>query len=745
MNISRFPPHSVRPAGRDAGAAAARARRRSSIAWGLVGCLCLLAGGANGAVTPIGITVREPDGVERRRWPLTVSVPFARGALVASAPLAVRDEAGTALPIQTRPLATWPDGSVRWMLIDTQVDLRPNQERRLRVEAGATEATATPLRVAAGEAQIAIDSGALRFAIPRDRFAIADGLRLAGVEAPVTGPITALLVAGERRGLAQTPTEMRVLESGPLRARVELRGTYGNGFDYVVRVDAYAGQPWLRVLHTFVNRNPAAFTSVPRIAIEVPLGTLKPARYRLGVVGARMRSGDLGDAPLIVVQRDNVTAEVAGERDAAQLTGWIELANSRASVGAAGRWFWQQYPQSFTAGRDRLTYNLWAPEADAAGAGVGAAKTHEVVLWASGPQGLAPGTGTALTRPLVGVVDPLSVVRSGALPDAVASGAATARFVRKAADAAQRYLTRNEQEPWNDCGKATCTAADEARRRVGAYGMWNWGDWNFRGYEDRVKGTDSWGNLEYDTTQVLALAYTASGTPALFDAMVAAARHYMDVDTIHAYPARPEWVGMNHPKNPLHFSFQLGGPDLGHTWTRGLISYYYLTGDERGLAAARGIADYLTTRIGGAVRGNPRQWGWPQVALLAVHEATGEARYLEAARQYAARGMAAHPPSGARQWKLGILADALAYTHAATGDPAMRAWLETYAAGVMAHRAQADARAFPAVAYVGRLRGDATLREAALGRAEQLDLGAWGKPFTVNGRIGFRIYSLLAE
>jgi hypothetical protein len=198
---------------------------------------------------------------------------------------------------------------------------------------------------------------------------------------------------------------------------------------------------------------------------------------------------------------------------------------------------------------------------------------------------------------------------------------------------------------------------------------------------------------------------------------------------------------MNHPKNPLHFSFQLGGPDLGHTWAQGLIDYYYLSGDERSLQAARGIADYLAARINNPLTGNPRQWGWPQIALLAVWEATGETRYLDAARRYAAGGMAAHPPTG-KQWKLGILADALAHTHAATGDPAIRAWLQTYATAIM-ERPNADARAFAGVAYLGRLTDNAAMRDAALDRARQLDLGGWGKPFTVYGRLGFRIFSLL--
>jgi hypothetical protein len=498
------------------------------------------------------------------------------------------------------------------------------------------------------------------------------------------------------------------------------------------------------VLHTVINRHPTPFISVPRIAVEIPTGELRPGTWRAGVVAAAARSDAIPDAGVHLVQRDNVTAEIGGAAEALQLAGWAEAGGPRGSVGIAARWFWQEYPQSFEIRRDRLIYNLWAPEADPANAGVGAAKTHEFALWLGSPRRLPTGVGAALGSPLIGVVDPQAVAASGALPDAVAAGEPAARFIRKAADAAARYLKRNDQEQWNDCGRVHCT--DDAgleRMRTGAYGMWNWGDWNFRGYQDTVKGTDSWGNLEYDTTSVLALAAATSGEPALFDAMAAAARHYGDVDVIYAAPARPEWVGMNHPKNPLHFSFQLGGPDLGHTWAQGLVDYYYLTGDERGLATARGIADYLVNRVQSPMRGNPRQWGWPQIALLAVYQATGEPQYLEAARRYAAGGMAAHPPGGTDNWKLGILADALAHTHAVTGDAAIRDWLQKFAAAIMERPGRADARAFPAVAYVARVTGNAAMREAALQRARDLDLGSWGKPFTINGRLGFRIFSLL--
>jgi DUF1680 family protein len=156
---------------------------------------------------------------------------------------------------------------------------------------------------------------------------------------------------------------------------------------------------------------------------------------------------------------------------------------------------------------------------------------------------------------------------------------------------------------------------------------------------------------------------------------------------------------MNHPKNPLHFTFELGGVDLGHTWNEGLLSYYYLTGDERGLEAALGVADYLVSRIDGFVlRANPRQWGWPQVALVAAYEATRDEKYRKAARAYAERGMEAHSPTSIQKWKLGVLADALAYTHSITRDPAIEKWIGQYVDTVAKRKIPLDPRVYPAVA-----------------------------------------------
>jgi hypothetical protein len=385
------------------------------------------------------------------------------------------------------------------------------------------------------------------------------------------------------------------------------------------------------------------------------------------------------------LQEDNDTLRVDGTVQTGHAAGWVDMHDATHGLALASRFFWQEYPQSFALRSTGLTYNLWAPEAAPAKVGMGASKTHEMVFYFHGKTPPADEMLAALTQPLLAHVDPAWTVATGALPNSVVPRGAAGAFLHELDKGYKRYQEHAATERWDDSGQIHCPDPAHERPRLGFFGMLNWGDWNFPGYHDTTKGCDAWGNLEYDMTQVLALAYAATGERAYGEGMVAAARHFMDVDRIAYYNPRPAWTGVNHPKNPLHFSFELGGPDLGHTWTEGLLSYYYLSGDERGLEAARGIADYLVRRLRGVMaRVNPRQWGWPQIALIATYEATGDRAYLTAAQEYAHKGMAAFPPNMVNHWKMGILAEALSYTHAVTQEGPIRDWLVRYAATVMA-------------------------------------------------------------
>ena len=306
----------------------------------------------------------------------------------------MHDDGGAPLPVQSRALSAWPDGSTRWLLVDTQVDLRPNQRtppagraRHRRVTPGAT---ADGHR--SGAEGIDVDTGALRFRVPRTRFALLDALHPAGEKRPFNGAVAAYSSPGERRGEAQQPTDVRVLEQGPLRTRIALTGTYGNGFDYEIRLDAYAGQPFVRILHTFINRHPTPFISVPRIAVELPLGELKPThlprrRRRRAACGAT----PIPDGGLHLVQRDNSDGRDRRQRRAAAARRLDRARRQRAPTSAwpragSGR----SIRRASTCAATASSTISGRREADPANAGVGAAKTHEFAIWIAPP---APAAG----------------------------------------------------------------------------------------------------------------------------------------------------------------------------------------------------------------------------------------------------------------------------------------------------------------------------------------------------------------
>jgi len=687
----------------------------------------------------VAVQVAEPAGVARSNWPLVVNVPFPRGALRDRSSLSLRRGA-RGLPTQVQLLASWPDGSVRWVRIDSSISLRPHETAKLTVVRAPGTPPERPLTIAKTARAIEVNTGAVHFRIPRDRFAIADDLGMGRGMAPTIGAITASMVVDHRVRPAGPPSAVEVLEAGPVRGLIELNGPFGPDFSYITRIEVYAGSPFIRVRHTYVKTGGSRGSKLERLSIDVPFATEIAGRYNAGRERGKPLHGELDSGNSVVLaQPDNLYFLRDGEKFDGRLSGWFELAGKKAAVGVAARWFWQEYPKAVSMGTRGITYDLWSPVAPPVNIGIGSAKTHEFVIWLTPRGSIGKAGAPAVARPLRGNVDLGWIASSGALNDGVDPRATD--FDETLLQAARRVRKRNAHERWDDCGHEQCGGSIPQVPRTGAYGMLNWGDWNFPGYHDTVKGTDAWGNLEYDTTEVLALTYAATNDPEVFDAMVAAARHFMDVDTVHALPARSEWVGMNHPKNPLHFSFALGGIDIGHTWTEGLVSYYLLTGDARGLQVAKGIADYLTRRLGAVLRGNPRQWGWPQIALLGVYDVTGEARYLSAAQGYARAGMRAHPATGKFHWKLGILADGLAQTHRYAGGAEIEQWLRSYAERVMSQQYD-DSRFYPGVAYAAALTNNPQWRTAALRRLKSLDLGSWAKPFSINGRVGARIQSL---
>src|ERR1700722_9642419 len=77
----------------------------------------------------LSIEAHQPD--RREREPVTCGLPCPPQWLSDPSRLLLRDANGNPVPLQTRVLDRWPDGSVRWLLLDWQATVHRSAVYRL--------------------------------------------------------------------------------------------------------------------------------------------------------------------------------------------------------------------------------------------------------------------------------------------------------------------------------------------------------------------------------------------------------------------------------------------------------------------------------------------------------------------------------------------------------------------------------------------------------------------------------------
>ena len=220
---------------------------------------------------------------------VTWGVPWPKGAVPAGTPLFLTDAAGRRVEMQSWPLASWPDGSVKWSghAITAPAGLagpftitpRPglNEERGPRLEIKYTE-DATSL---------SIDTGAVRARIARSGDNFFESLTIGDREVATHGRLVALRedrTDYEAKGLLREQRftsrvkKVTLEQAGPLRAVVKVEGVHRATDDgrewlpFIVRLYFHAGSSDLRLVHTFIHDGDAArdFIKGLGLAFTVP-------------------------------------------------------------------------------------------------------------------------------------------------------------------------------------------------------------------------------------------------------------------------------------------------------------------------------------------------------------------------------------------------------------------------------------------------------------------------------------------
>jgi len=654
-----------------------------------------------GPVTKVQLTLQEPAGVARANWPVTSGVPFAKGVLTTADGLRpanglrladglqlvdglrlVDVESGKTLPLQQRVTCRWPDGSVKWLLIDSQVSLNANETRKLALiasqEAAADEsdrANAASIETARDDRGLAVSTGPLRLllrpganlpepvAIDRN----GDGLYADG-EQVAAAPWRLILEMADGRSYASDvlPANVTVEEKGPIRTAVKVEGQLADAerkpaCRYLVRLHFFAGRPWVKAFVTLIVDVPdRVMVDVRSFKLMIPGGASGDFTVEYGGDGGKGNAAHrlaTGGAEHRLFQVDDRAYRLDGREAGRRAAGWAQWTNGRTSVAAGVRHFWQQWPKALSAGKEGLAIELIpAFEAGLYDGGTpvdhakwtyalrggktriknGLAKTHEVWVW-YGPCGEHGEPAADVFRqafdPLLATCEPAYICATKTLGDFPPANAANPDgflgYDRIVSKAMSDHLADRE----------------ETRE----FGLLNWGDWwGERGY--------NWGNLEYDMQRGLIVQYARTGRREYYLRAEEAARHHIDVDVVHA--VNPEMKNASGPPPAagdvwVHATGHTGGyfddgafglekpytlgysRNRGHVWCEGDFDYYYLSGDERAREVGLLIAEALRKDAAPSFRigTHNRDIGWPMRAMMAAYRATGETKYLDAVRR----------------------------------------------------------------------------------------------------------------
>jgi hypothetical protein len=229
-----------------------------SIAWSGV---VLRAEGGSGAVALDwlgGVAPAADGGVS---W----GVPWPKGRLQKGDHLELQTKAGASVPLQTWPLAYWPDGSIKWS--GQAIAAAAGLDGPLRLAIGPGAPVSAPLTVSESPASIAIDTGAVRAIVPRQGANLIGALFVGDRKVAQDGRLIALLedrsryasehVLREEDFASQIET-VAVEQAGPVRAVVKITGKHRSAtsdrlwLPFIVRLYFFRGSPAIRIVHSFI-------------------------------------------------------------------------------------------------------------------------------------------------------------------------------------------------------------------------------------------------------------------------------------------------------------------------------------------------------------------------------------------------------------------------------------------------------------------------------------------------------------
>lgn len=579
------------------------------------------------------VLVSGPETYQPHGEVVSGGMPFAYGAVKSEQNLRLLNDQGREVPLQTRVLARWPDGSLKWVLFTF-----PTAPGEVRCEYGSQVRRERPdpeVAVVNGDS-IEINTGLLQAKVSKTGGDLLSQLSLEGkaVKGPETPWAVCAVAGGKQYSSARgTPERVELVENGPWRATVRRVGRLqaedgATLLEYDLTMQFDRGSSVVRFQPVITHKEASAEEKLSLVTLVAPLAWQQQGagvQHWVEVDGTWQQAGPELSLSQDDDQHSAVNYGVAQEGPGTALgdparrkSGFVRLVSPSLGVDFIPRWFWQMAPKTVSVLRSGYQVALLRGEPFTIHQGE--------AIWNDFALRFSDETAKPETRDFEALASP---------PAALADPQHTARTLALGEFMPEDRGVYPEYEDTVAAQYKAYLAKREARHE---YGVQNFGDDTFEwGYGPVYT---FWSNQEYDHHYAMLLQYLRSGDWYWWEIGDQGARHHRDEDCYHWAPGREYLLGSPHHHNSRHIVEQgwfpdhtVAGSDVTHAWVEGQIAYYYLTGDARMLENWQAMGDWYVWCVNNnryGAGGQERGPGWTLVALSALYNATYDRKYLEA-------------------------------------------------------------------------------------------------------------------
>ncbi len=572
--------------------------------------------------------------------PIRTGVPFPHGALRTTDNLRLEKASSTQeISAQFDTLASWPDGSVKSVLVQFVTDVDASaQNYRLAYGANISRSNLeNTILVTQGEETV-INTGVIKFSVDSQGLITAlwqdanNNAEYSDDEQVIEGSELFLVNAlnnQEYTASQSVDSQIIVEESGPVRAVVKVTGSMTDNdgeplIKYLIRYYAYVGSDKLdieysliddrleeNVRDTYRGRSELAL-SLSSYGLRLQYRHTDTAKYRFGGEEDAVYSGDVSGESYLL-QKGSFTYDngideghsfnYSGVGNGNRAPGWAAIDSNGHHMAVMVKDFWQQFPNELSIDDQTLTVGLHPERAIEGVADIapiiqgvggtkiykrpntfyfereGGAKTYQMRFSFAGESltdnELRESNALFQSHDLMLTASSAWYTASGVFGDLNVGTSTTSDIGFDA------HMMRDFYEP---------SMVEE--REATNFGWRDYGDRIRSGWSDVVNGVRIPGF--YNDTHVggggnFFKMFIRTGDQRWYSLAELSTRHFMDIDVSHG-PRQGYWSDFGTPIQPAgeihaikHDTRDHTSRNLhhGHAHASGLVDYYLLTGDKR--------------------------------------------------------------------------------------------------------------------------------------------------------------------